>query len=189
MNTSIAERARQIYTINRTGLVANLVIDQEGHTTIGGRSKGLSTDSDRLLFHHLRSQSDVILIGANTARSEPYANHQIPVAVLTKSENLPESFFTGTRPIILKDLDVKGAIDLLRSQGSDVILCEGGANLLYQLLDKNMIDIFFLTINMNAQGDSKKFDVNKLSPNLVLVDGWQDPEGNLYQRFEGRITK
>ena len=97
--------------------------------------------------------------------------------------------FTGTRPIILKDLDVKGAIDLLRSQGSDVILCEGGANLLYQLLDKNMIDIFFLTINMNAQGDSKKFDVKKISHNLDLVDECQDPDGNFYQRFEGRITK
>jgi len=118
MNTSIPHRARQIYTINRTGIVANLVVDQSGFTAIDGKSKALSTSLDRLLFHYLRSQSDIILIGANTARSEPYANHQIPVAVLTKSENFPESFFTGIPPIILKDLDLKGAIDSLRAQGS-----------------------------------------------------------------------
>ena len=189
MNTSIPHRARQIYTINRTGIIANLVIDHSGFTTIDGKSKTLSTSLDRLLFHYLRSQSDIILIGANTARNEPYTDHQIPVAVLTKSENFPESFFTGVPPIILKDLDVEGALALLRAQGSEVILCEGGSNLLHQLLDKNLIDVFFLTINANTQGDSNRFDTNKLSQKLVLVDEWQDPEGNLYQRFEGRITK
>ncbi len=189
MNTSIPHRARQIYTIQRTGIVANLVIDQSGFTAINGKSRKLSTRLDRLLFHYLRSQSDVILIGANTARSEPYANHQIPVAVLTKSENFPESFFTGLPPIILKDLDLEGALASLRAQGYKVILCEGGTNLLYQLLDNNLIDVFFLTINMRAQGDSKKFDVKKLSHNLDLVDECQDPDGNFYQRFEGRITK
>ena len=189
MNTSIPHRARQIYTIQRTGIVANLVIDQSGFTAINGKSGALSTHLDRLLFHYLRSQSDVILIGANTARIEPYTNHQIPVAVLTKSENFPESFFTGMLPIILKDLDVEGALASLRSQGSEVILCEGGTNLLYQLLDKNLIDVFFLTINVNAQAESNRFETNKLSQNLILVDEWQDQDGNLYQRFEGRITK
>ena len=189
MNPSIPHRARQIYTIQRTGIVANLVIDQSGFTAINGKSRKLSTHLDRLLFHYLRSQSDVILIGANTARSEPYAHHQIPVAVLTKSENFPESFFTGLPPIILKDLDVEGALALLRAQGSEVILCEGGSNLLHQLLDKNLIDVFFLTINVNSQAESNRFDTNKLSQNLVLVDEWQDQDGNLYQRLEGTISK
>ena len=189
MNTSIPHRARQIYTIQRTGIVANLVIDQSGFTAINGKSRKLSTHLDRLLFHYLRSQSDVILIGANTARSEPYANHQIPVAVLTKSENFPESFFTGLPPIILKDLDVESALASLRAQGFEVILCEGGTNLLYQLLDNNLIDVFFLTINVNSQAESNRFDTNKLSQNLVLVDEWQDQDGNLYQRFEGTISK
>jgi len=52
-----------------------------------------------------------------------------------------------------------------------------------------LIDVFFLTINVNAQAESNRFDTNKLSQNLVLVDEWQDQEGNLYQRFEGTITK
>ena len=189
MNTSIPHRARQIYTINRTGIVANLVVDQSGFTAIDGKSKALSTSLDRLLFHYLRSQSDMILIGANTARNEPYANHQIPIAVLTRSEKLPQPFFTGIPPIILKNLDVELALDLMRSQEVQVILCEGGSTLLHQLLDKNLIDVFFLTINVNAQAESNRFDTNKLSQNLVLVDEWQDQEGNLYQRFEGRITK
>ena len=40
--------------------------------TIDWRTKGLSTELDRQLFHHLRTQADAVMVGAGTARAERY---------------------------------------------------------------------------------------------------------------------
>jgi riboflavin biosynthesis pyrimidine reductase len=53
-------------------LRANMVISLDGKIAIDGRSKGLSTDLDRRIFHFLRATSQVILVGAGTARVENY---------------------------------------------------------------------------------------------------------------------
>jgi riboflavin biosynthesis pyrimidine reductase len=52
---------------------ANMVTSADGAATIGGRSGGLSSGADRSVFALLRTLSDVILVGAGTARAERYA--------------------------------------------------------------------------------------------------------------------
>ena len=52
---------------------ANMVTSADGAATIHGRSAGLSSEADRSLFALLRSLSDVILVGAGTARAERYS--------------------------------------------------------------------------------------------------------------------
>jgi riboflavin biosynthesis pyrimidine reductase len=52
---------------------ANMVTSADGAATIRGRSHDLSGDADRSLFALLRTLSDVILVGAGTARAERYA--------------------------------------------------------------------------------------------------------------------
>lgn len=56
----------------RPYLVLNMVSSLDGRAVIDWRTKGLSTEVDRLLFHHLRTQADAVMVGAGTARIERY---------------------------------------------------------------------------------------------------------------------
>jgi riboflavin biosynthesis pyrimidine reductase len=53
-------------------LRANMVVSADGAASLAGRSGGLSSGADRLVFSVLRSLADVILVGAGTARTERY---------------------------------------------------------------------------------------------------------------------
>jgi len=65
----------------RPYLVLNMVSSLDGRATIDWRTKGLSTELDRQLFHHLRTQADAIMVGAGTVRAERYGR-------VAKSEEL-----------------------------------------------------------------------------------------------------
>jgi riboflavin-specific deaminase-like protein len=67
----------------RPYLALNMVSTLDGKATIDWRTKGLSTELDRQLFHHLRTQADAVMIGAGTARVERYGR-------MTKTEELRE---------------------------------------------------------------------------------------------------
>jgi riboflavin-specific deaminase-like protein len=56
----------------RPYLALNMVSSLDGKATIDWRTKGLSTELDRELFHHLRTQADAVMVGAGTARTERY---------------------------------------------------------------------------------------------------------------------
>jgi riboflavin-specific deaminase-like protein len=57
---------------DRPYLVLNMVSSVDGKATIDWRTKGLSSDLDRELFHSLRTQADAVMVGAGTARTERY---------------------------------------------------------------------------------------------------------------------
>src|SRR5215208_1427653 len=57
---------------DRPYLVLNMVSSLDGKATIDWRTKGLSTEIDRELFHTLRTQADAIMVGAGTVRIERY---------------------------------------------------------------------------------------------------------------------
>ena len=90
---------------------ANFVASVDGSVSLAGKSAGLSSPADRQLFHLLRSMSDVVLVGAGTARVENYGGareadgHAPPIAVVTRSLDLDPAarLFTDTvvRPIIV----------------------------------------------------------------------------------------
>jgi riboflavin-specific deaminase-like protein len=56
----------------RPYLVLNMVSSLDGKAAIDWRTKGLSTELDRQLFHHLRTQADAVMVGAGTLRIERY---------------------------------------------------------------------------------------------------------------------
>jgi riboflavin-specific deaminase-like protein len=56
----------------RPYLVLNMVSSLDGKATIDWRTKGLSTELDRKLFHLLRTQGDAVMVGAGTVRAERY---------------------------------------------------------------------------------------------------------------------
>jgi riboflavin-specific deaminase-like protein len=68
---------------DRPYLVLNMVSTLDGKATIEWRTKGLSDDLDRELFHQLRTQADCVLVGAGTVRVERYGR-------IIKSEELRE---------------------------------------------------------------------------------------------------
>jgi riboflavin-specific deaminase-like protein len=92
-------------------LRVNFAASADGAVTVDGRSTGLSSPGDRALFHLLRSMSDVVLVGAGTARAENYggarepADRPPPIAVVSRSLDLDLSsrLFTDTkvRPIVV----------------------------------------------------------------------------------------
>jgi riboflavin-specific deaminase-like protein len=65
----------------RPYLGINMVSSLDGKATLDWRTKGLSTDVDRRLFHHLRTQADAVMVGAGTAREERYGR-------MTKNDDL-----------------------------------------------------------------------------------------------------
>src|SRR4051794_37877701 len=96
----------------RPWVLANMVAGVDGSVAVDGRTKELSSEADRALFHHLRTLADVILVGATTVRDENYGPHRPkdgsaphPIAVVTNSLqlDLASPFFTDAvaRPIIL----------------------------------------------------------------------------------------
>ena len=76
-------RLAQLAPPGRPWLGLNMVSSLDGKATIEWRTKGLSSELDRRLFHHLRTQADAVMVGAGTLRAERYGR-------MTKSEELRE---------------------------------------------------------------------------------------------------
>ena len=83
-----------------------MVLAADGGAVHGGTSRGLSTPADRAVFRALRTVSDVVLVGAGTARAEAYGPVRLsaeqqawrtargrppvpPVAVVSRTLDLP----------------------------------------------------------------------------------------------------
>src|SRR5690349_19759939 len=62
-------------------LRANMVGSVDGFATVQGLSEGLSGAADKRVFRILRALSDVVLVGAGTARAENYAGVRVPEAL------------------------------------------------------------------------------------------------------------
>jgi riboflavin biosynthesis pyrimidine reductase len=57
---------------------AGLVTSVDGAVAVDGRSGGLSSPADKAVFTALRAASDVVLVGAGTARTEDYGPVRLP---------------------------------------------------------------------------------------------------------------
>lgn len=90
---------------------ANFVASADGSVSLQGKSGTLGNAADRELFQLLRAMSDVVLVGAGTARVENYGGAREvdgktpPIAVVSRSLDFDPGarLFTDTRvpPIIL----------------------------------------------------------------------------------------
>jgi riboflavin-specific deaminase-like protein len=97
----LADRAPEA----RPYLVLNMVSTVDGKATIDWRTRGISTDVDRDLFHHLRTQADAVMVGAGTVRAERYG-------IVTKTPELrAKRVEEGLREVPLAVI-VSGRLDL-----------------------------------------------------------------------------
>lgn len=58
--------------LGRPYVIANMVATTDGHATLAGRTRELSSGSDRELFHRLREQVDAVMAGPATIAIEHY---------------------------------------------------------------------------------------------------------------------
>lgn len=195
----------RLYDIKDAKFILNLIVDRAGGYAPPGASKALTNPRDRQLFHHLRAQCDAIIIGAETARTEPYRNHTKQIVVLTHTGIFPDDFFSGIRPWVLTDkpslsrvakevrdradiftfVDFRELPELFRAKGITSILCEGGAIVASLLSSHDIFDLVFLTRTItNALGPTIEIEsFTQGVPSLSEIT----EEGTTYQRHERSV--
>lgn len=109
---------------DRPYLVLNMVSSLDGKATIAWRTKGLSTELDRQLFHRLRTQADAIMVGAGTVRAERYGR-------MAKSDELRAAREQeGLAPdplavVVSARLDLPADLPLLNEPEQRVVIATG----------------------------------------------------------------
>jgi riboflavin-specific deaminase-like protein len=98
-------RLHELAPPDRPYLGINMVSSLDGKATLDWRTKGLSTEIDRRLFHHLRTQADAVMVGAGTAREERYGR-------MTKNDELSKKRVAEGRAAEAVAVVVSGRLDL-----------------------------------------------------------------------------
>ena len=159
-------------------VIANLVIGIDGSTTVDGRSKGLSSNTDRQRFHQLRNQVDVIVIGGKTARLEPYQKTPTQLVVVTREEKI-ESI--NENPLAeIWNLEPKEAIKKALIEFGSKVLIEAGPNFLLEVVD--LVDELYITIT-STKGDGQVVSFDGLTRDFVMEDK-EEISGETFYRFK-----
>jgi riboflavin-specific deaminase-like protein len=117
-------RLHELAPPGRPYLGINMVSSLDGKATLDWRTKGLSTEVDRRLFHHLRTQADAVMVGAGTAREERYGR-------MTKNDELRDKRLAeGRTPealavVVSGRLDLPPDLPLLNEQEQAVLIATG----------------------------------------------------------------
>jgi riboflavin-specific deaminase-like protein len=117
-------RLAELAPPGRPYLGLNMVMSLDGKATIDWRTKGLSTELDRRLFHNLRTQADAVMVGAGTVRQERYGR-------MAKSEELREKRVAeglAADPIavvVSARLDLPADLPILNEPAQRVVIATG----------------------------------------------------------------
>ncbi|MDQ4130520.1 MAG: dihydrofolate reductase family protein, partial [Actinomycetota bacterium] len=105
----------------RPYMVLNMVASLDGKATVEGRTRQLGSEADRLLFHHLRTQADALLVGAGTVRTERYgrAVKSPELRAKREEEGLDPALLTV---VVSGRLDLTADLPLLQDPESRVVI-------------------------------------------------------------------
>ena len=151
-------------------VMANILLARNLATSLGGSSRALSPESDRIRFHQIRTLANAILIGGQSYRNEPYSKLSLPLYISSRtlSEGASDSqFIFNQEPAWL----IKRA---LLEQGCPVLI-EGGVNFISSLITQSLINLLYIT-RVNQDGDGHFFDESQLLKNyerqsIETIDG------------------
>jgi riboflavin-specific deaminase-like protein len=120
-------RLRELAPADRPYLGVNMVSSLDGKATLDWRTRGLSSDVDRRVFHLLRTQADAVMVGAGTARTERYGR-------VTKSDELRQIRINdGLVPdalavVVSGRLDLPPDLPLLNHPEQKVVIATGSGD-------------------------------------------------------------
>jgi riboflavin biosynthesis pyrimidine reductase len=146
-------------------VIGTLVVGADGSTSKGGNSAGVTTEIDRSSFLQRRRSADCIIIGGNTARTEPYQRTPVPVVVLSRSLVNPLS---GNRLAHCWNLSSIQAIDKARKTFGPRIHIEAGISIINELIRAGLIDQLELSIT-SITGGEDKLDIDQLLSSFTIV--------------------
>ena len=143
-----------------------LVVGADGSTTKNGNSAGVSNLIDRTAFLARRRSADCILIGGNTARTEPYHRTPVPVVVISKSLINP---LADNRLAHCWNLSPVEALERAAKTFGPNIHIEAGASIVRELIDAGSIDQLELSIT-DVVGGEDVIDVKELLSHFSQID-------------------
>ena len=157
-------------------IVATLVAGSDGSTSKDGSSRGVSSSADRARFLERRRHVDAILIGGNTARSEPYRKTPVPVVVVSTSM---ANSLADNRQAYWWNASPSEAIERARRLFGPIILIEAGRSIILELLSLKMIDRLELTVTSVTGGDDR-IDIKGVLSNFTSVSSESEGETTFY---------
>jgi len=147
-------------------VVATLVVGSDGSTSKDRRSAGISSPEDRKAFLQRRREVDVIIVGGNTARHEPYNRTPVPLIVISRSLVNPVQ---GNHLALFWNCSPAKAVEKARTLFGEKILIEGGISMINELLEVTMIDQLELSVTP-ATGGEDTIDIEQLLSHFSQIN-------------------
>lgn len=144
---------------------ASLVVGSDGSTTKGGNSRGITSGVDRTAFLARRRSADFLLIGGETARTEPY--HRTPVPVVIASRSMINAL-ADNRLAHWWNLSPTAALTKGIKEFGEKVLVESGPSLLDDLIKNRALDGIYLSIT-KATGGENPIDIAALLASFIEV--------------------
>ena len=156
--------------------MATLVVGSDGSTSKESRSAGVSSPEDRKAFLQRRREVDVIIVGGNTARHEPYNRTPVPLVVISRSLVNPVQ---GNHLALFWNCSPVMAVEKARALFGEKILIEGGISMINELLEHKKIDQLELSVT-SATGGENTVDINHLLSHFSQIERREDSETVFY---------
>jgi riboflavin biosynthesis pyrimidine reductase len=146
-------------------VIGTLVVGADGSTSKNGNSAGVTSALDRSEFLQRRRSADCIIIGGNTARTEPYQRTPVPVVVISRTLINPLS---GNRLAHCWNLSAVKAVDKALETFGSRIHIEAGGSIFEELIHAGRIDQLELSITSVTGGDDK-LDIEEMLSHFEIT--------------------
>ena len=133
-------------------VIATLVVGRDGSTAKDGSSRGVTSTLDRARFLERRRHVDAILIGGNTARTEPYRKTPVPVVVISTSMI---NALADNRQAYWWNASPSEALERARRLFGPTILVEAGASIINELIASGEVDRLELSVTQVSGGEDR----------------------------------
>ena len=154
---------------------ASLVVGADGSTSKDGNSRGITSGADRTAFLARRRSADFLLIGGQTARTEPY--HRTPVPVVVASRSMINAL-ADNRLAHWWNLSPAAALAKGVKKFGGNVLVESGPSIIDELLSSKALDGIYLSVT-SISGGENLIDISSLLAKFVEVNR-QEIEGTLF---------
>jgi riboflavin biosynthesis pyrimidine reductase len=191
-------------------VAVNFVVTADGRATIAGRTGPIANRADHELFHALRTRFDAVMVGAQTVRVEGYGPMAPRAVLVSRTVDVPPDVgllkAPDNRVIVLtpshdaelepcaadvaylREGDLATAMRRLRAEyGIDSVLCEGGPQLLANLIAAEAVDELHLVYAAKLAGGTTPLTIltgPPLDPPLELeLISLHESGGYLFARY------